>query len=158
MGEKMVLGEQKGPWEDSMGSLTAWDRVCLVRCWLPVSSPILRVHLPCWRHSQEEIDYLVPFGGSDLRQMREIRVSPASAVFQCLQLKVICVPKQQILGWHILESFSHILGATYSASLYYRMTSWKIQNCRDSKWTRGLGGGKDEEVEPRGLSRQWNLL
>lgn len=28
-GEKMVLGKQKGPSEDSMGSLTVWDRVCL---------------------------------------------------------------------------------------------------------------------------------
>ena len=81
--------------------------------------------------------------------MMEIRISPAPAVFRCLQLKVISVPKQHMLEWHVLKSLSHIFGASYSASLYYEMTFWKIQSCGDNKRIRDLGGGKDEYMKHR---------
>lgn len=137
-GEKMVLGKQKGPSEDSMGSLTVWDRVCLDA--MPTFSLI-----SCTKNPSSLLktlpggDWWWPssFWRVWLKADEGDQSPPASAVFQCFQVKVISVPKQHMLGWHVLESFSHIFGAAYSAS-------WKIQNYEDSQWIRGLGGGKDE--------------
>ena len=59
--------------------------------------------------------------------MREIRVPPAPAVFQCLQLKVISVPKQHMLGWCVLKSFSRILGQHIQLPFTMRGNSGKFK-------------------------------
>ena len=76
------------------------------------------------------------------RRMR--KPLPAFAIFKCLQLKIINMPKQHISGWQVLSSDSRILD---SATLSRQRGRSEL--CQHKPRTRGPQTRRGKEFSPR---------